>query len=63
MHAQHNANAGTKGAAKAMNKIAQGPLYKEGTTCRVAYRGGGGTLGFPPSSLCFPPPKLDQNMH
>ena len=32
MHAQHNANAGTKGAAKAMNKIAQGPLYKEGTT-------------------------------
>jgi hypothetical protein len=23
---------GTKGAAKAMNKIAQGPLYKEGTT-------------------------------
>ena len=32
MHAQHNANAGTKGAAKAMNKIAQGPLYREGTT-------------------------------
>ena len=29
VHAQHNANAGTKGAAKAMNKIAQGPL---GTT-------------------------------